>query len=409
MRKIIISLIIVLLVTIIALAGWYFFSRNPNTPVAEIVLDILPFGSGGGDTTRPTTDNSQPTTEGEGQGTSDEFGKPSANLFRISQEPVAGMVVINKNASTTIVRYVDRATGHIYDADLATLAKTKVSNQTLPKVYEAYFKLDGNAVLLRFLKDDTDTVENFSLTLTPPQSASSTLYTVSSTALRGDISTVAVGSGNTLFYALRDTSSVVSSTFNGTGAKTLLTSPFTNWNLVATGNNLIMYTKASANVLGYAYTLNTTNGALAKILGPLNGLVVTPNTSGNRVLYSYTDNNGAKLFAKNLINKTFSEISPATLAEKCVWSAKNASNVFCGAPVTDLETREPDSWYRGLTHFSDRIWLFETDTNVTQILVEPKQTLDIDIDVMEPKLSPNEDYLIFINKRDLSLWALKLE
>ena len=281
----------------------------------------------------------------------------------------------------------------------------------MPKIYEAYFRPDGNAVLLRSLKDDSDVVENRVFTLTSPKSTSTdNLYTVSSTALRGDISTIAVaGTGNTLFYALRDVSSVVSSTFNGTGSKTLLTSPFSDWRLAMTGNSLVLHTKASTNVSGYAYTLNTSNGVLTKILGPLNGLLALPNASGNQVLYSYVENNETRLFAKNLQSKDVSEISPATLAEKCVWSAKNTNTVFCGAPTYNPEAGEPDNWYSGVTHFSDRIWSFDTSIEIAKILAEPKENLGIDIDVIEPKLSPNEDYLIFVNKTDLSLWALRLE
>ena len=235
------------------------------------------------------------------------------------------------------------------------------------------------------------------------------LYAVSSTAIRGEIGSVAVGSSNTIFYALRDTSSVVSSAFNGTGRKTLFTSPFTQWRLASAANSLIAYTKASSNAAGYAYTVNTSNGALTKILGPLNGLTAIPNTSGNRVLYSYVEGNRTRLFVKNIQSNTLSEMFPNTLAEKCIWSGKNVGIVFCGVPTDDLRVGEPDNWYRGVTHFSDRVWLFDTNTEIAQVLVEPKQSFDVDIDVFEPKLSPNEDYIIFLNKTDLSLWALKLE
>ena len=424
MRKIIIILIIILSIAVIALAGWYFLLRNSNVPVVETVLGILPFGEGGGDTTRPTTDPSTSlgaSNQGDQSttGTNDKFANPTANLFRISTEPVAGVVVFNinnKGTSTVIARYIDRATGHIYDADLATLEKTRVTNQTLPKIYEAYFRPDGNAVLFRSLKEDSDVVENLSLALTPPKAvstgspqATSTLYTISSTLLRGDIGTVAVGSGNTLFYTLRDTSSVVSSAFSGTGVKTLLTSSFTDWRLVTAGNSLIAYTKASASVAGYAYTLNTSSGALTKTVGPFNGLTAVPNSAGDRVLYSYFENNQTKLFFKNLKSGTVSEILPATLAEKCVWSAKKAGIIFCGTPVDGTLGTEPDNWYRGLSHFSDYIWHFDTGSEIAQLLAEPEKSLDTKIDLVDPKLSPNEDYLIFINKTDLSLWALKLQ
>ncbi|MDP3763901.1 MAG: hypothetical protein Q8Q92_04690 [bacterium] len=405
MRKILIVLIAIISTILVAFFGWYFFFRNPNIPAEVAIRDILPFGSA-------------PTPSGVGVPTSDPTGaseeieeissRPATNLFRISNTPVAGAVIFTKN-NQTIVRYVDRATGHIYDTDLATLAKTKVTNQTLPKIYEAYFRPDGNAVLLRSLNNDSDVVENLFLTLTPPK-ATSTLYAVSSVALRGNIGAVATAdSGNTLFYALRDTSTIISSTFNGTGARTLLTSPFTDWRLAVAGNNLVVYTKASASAAGYAYTLNTTSRVFTKILGPLNGLVVVPNNLGNRVMYSYTENNVTRAFAKNLTNNALTEILPTTLAEKCVWSIRQTGILFCAAPIDEQVTGEPDNWYRGETHFSDRIWLFDTNIDIAQVLVEPKQSFNVDIDVIDPKLSPDENYLVFINKTDLSLWALKLE
>lgn len=422
MKKILIILIAVTSITLVAFFGWYLFLRNPNIPAGVAIRNILPFGSGGDATSRLTNNPSTPLGASN-QLIVDEFGNPAANLFRLSNAPVAGAVVLDRG-DKTIVRYVDRATGHIYDRDLRTLEKMKVTNNTLPKIYEAYFRSDGNAVLLRSLKDDSDVVENLSLNLIPPKATASThstssgqasspqastLYTVSSTALRGEISAVAAGSGNTLIYALRDNSSIVTSAFNGTGVKTLFTSAFTDWRLNTAGNSLIVYTKASTNASGYAYTLNTSSGVLTKILGPLNGLTAIQNNLGNRILYSYVEDNKMKSFTKNLTNNALSEISPTTLAEKCIWSIKKVGILFCATPTDAPGALEPDLWYRGITHFSDSIWLFDTNTDIARVLVEPKQSLRIDIDVFEPKLSPDEDYLIFINKTDMSLWALRLE
>ncbi|MDO8589889.1 MAG: hypothetical protein Q7R69_01280 [bacterium] len=407
MKKILIILVAIIAITLAVFFGWYLFFQNSDMPVGEVVRNVLPFGSGG-DTSLPVNlpGGNEQLPNGQ-QLPADEFARPNAKLFRIADTPIAGAVVF-KRGNQTVVRYVDRATGHIYDADLATLEKVKVSNNTLPKIYEAYFRTDGNAVLLRSLKDNSDVVENLSLTLTPPQS-SSTLYAISSTALRGNIGAVAVGSGNTLVYTLRDTATVVASAFNGTGARILLTSPFTDWRLASAGNSLVLYTKASVNAPGYAYALNTSGGALKKVIGPLNGLVALPDSSGNRVLYSYVENNKTKLVTKNLTNNIVSEISPVTLAEKCLWSIRNAGILFCAAPTDNLGPDEPDSWYRGVTHFSDRIWLFDTKSGVSQVLVEPKQSLDTELDAVDLKLSPSEDYLVFTNRTDLSLWALRLE
>jgi len=403
MKKTLISLIVVLALVVVGFFSWYFFVRDKDVPPSEVVSGVSPFGSGEG--VLGQQPNPSVLTGEDGQPIIlDEFGSPSAPLFRISDTPVAGFVVLNNSSSSAFVRYVDRSNGHIYDVDLAVGEKVKVANQTLPKVYEAYFRPDGEAVLVRTLKDDTDVVENLSLTLTPPKT-SGDLYTTSSTALRGNIGSIVVGSNTTLFYVLRDTTSIVSSVFGGGNYKTLYSSPFINWRLSVAGSGLIIYTKASARVGGYAYFLR--KGVLKKILGPLFGLVVVPNISGNQLLYSFVENGKTRLFVKNLTNNTIYEISSATLAEKCVWGKKNASIVFCGSPSSEIGVNEPDAWYQGLTSFSDRIWSFDTNTETAKVLVEPASVLDIDL--IRPVLSPNEDYLVFINKRDLSLWALKLE
>lgn len=409
------------MVLVLLFFGWYLFLRNPNIPAGETIRGILPFGSGE-DISELTTDPSNPfgASDQAVAETIDEFGIPAAGLSRISNSPVAGFVLLDKNKQT-VARYVDRATGHIYDVYLATKAsstsfeKVKVTNNTLPKIYEAYFRSDGNAVILRYLKEDSDIAENLSLTLTLPRATSTsspqtnTLYTVSSTPIRGDIGSLAVGSGNTIFSVLRDSSSIVSSTFNGTGAKTLFSSAFNNWHLATAGSNLIVFTKASMSAPGYAYNLNLSNGTLTKILGPLNGLVIIPSTFSNQILYSYVENGRTRLFAKNSQNNIPLEISPETLAGKCVWSSAKAGILFCGVPIDGLASGEPDNWYRGITHFSDRIWMFNANTDIAQVMVEPEQALGTSLDVFEPRLSSNEDFLVFINKIDLSLWALKLE
>jgi hypothetical protein len=411
MKKIIIILI-ALLVIFLGFLGWQILFNNPDTPIGETIRDVLPFGSGDG--LSPTTGGRGPTTNDAEQLMSDELSVPTSDLFRLVNTPVAGAVVFEKNGST-IVRYVDRATGHIYDISLpdnpssASLEKVKVSNNTLPKIYEAHFRPDGDAVVVRALKDNSDVIENLSLTLTPPQSTSTTLYSVSSNTLRGDISSMALGAGNVLFYVLQNPSSIVSSALNGTGVKTLFASAFSDWQLVIAGNSLLAHTRASASAPGYAYTVNTTGGALTKILGPLNGLTAIPNVANNRALYSYTDSNRVRLFAKNLQNNNLSEILPATLAEKCVWSVVNINKVFCGIPTISIGRGEPDGWYRGATQFSDRLWSFDTGNDTAQVLIEPKLNSNVDIDAFKLKLSPNEDYLIFQNKRDISLWVLRLK
>ncbi len=378
-------------------------------------MDALPFGSGE-DLDLPIRPPGDATGDTVIEGVVDEFGSATEDLFRISNNPIAGSVIFERGTNL-VVRYAERATGHIFEVVLprstssSQFTKTRITNNTLPKIYEAYFRSDGSAVLFRSLRDDSDVVESLSLSLTPPstQATSSEFYNVAATALRGDIGSVAVGTGNTLFYSLRDAASIVSSAFNGSGAKTLATSAFTDWRLASAGNSVLVYTKASANTSGYAYRLNTASGGLTKVLGPLSGLIVTPNSAGNRLLYSYVDGGRTRLFAKNTADNSNIEISYSTLAEKCVWSTADTEIIYCGTPDNGVGAGEPDNWYKGITHFSDLLWQLDTKDNIAQLLAEPQKEYDVDIDAVDLKLSPDEDYLIFTNKLDLTLWALRIE
>lgn len=392
--------------------SWIFVSKDPETPVSETLKNFLPFGSGD-DFVAPGNGNQFGEGENSGEATSGTNETPEKILFRITDIPVAGFVALSRSASSTVVRYAERATGHIYDVNLETLEKTRLTNQTMPKIYEAYFRADGNVVLFRSLKDDSDTIENISLAITPPRAAATSspegsFYTASSTVLRGTIGSVAVGSGNTLFYTLDDVRSIASSAFNGSNQKTLFSSQYTDWALSPYGSNLLIYTKPGATAPGYAYTLGA-SGGLTKLLGPLLELTAAMSHDGAKLLYSYRDGTGVRLFVSNLKNDTESEIVSPTLAEKCVWSMVNSTIVFCGAPLLGISSNEIDNWQMGKTFFQDRIWSFDTETEISKLLADPTRILGFDLDVVGPKLSPREDYFLFMNKNDLSIWALKLD
>jgi hypothetical protein len=190
--------------------------------------------------------------------------------------------------------------------------------------------------------------------------------------------------------------------------RTLFNSEFDNWRLARAGNNLLVYTKASAGAPGYGYLLNQNGGILNKILGPLEGLTAVSNLNGGRIIYSYIESGITRLFVRNQ-SGDLSEILPTTLAEKCVWSISNSAVFYCGTPIVSPSAGEPDNWYLGRTHFSDYIWQFDTNSEIARLVIDPKTDFGIDLDVYKPNLSPNENYLVFINKRDMTLWAAKLQ
>ncbi|MEX0919416.1 MAG: hypothetical protein WDZ64_01545 [Parcubacteria group bacterium] len=413
MKKIFITLTIVLAILALSFLGWRIFTRDQDTSVGEVVRNVLPFGTGEG--LNIPTNFEDPVMLNEADFL-DEDGSPTSNLFMLSSVPVSGMAVFEREGET-IVRYIERATGHIHDAVLPEdigedrLTKIRVTNTTIPKIYEAVFRPDGGALLLRSLSEETDFVENRALTLTPPTTQSTStenLYNISSVNISNSISSVSLLVNNLIYFSSRD--GVFSTqAFNGTGLRTILTSPFRDWRVSTAGTNTLIHNKASSISTGYAYTLNTTNGALTRVAGPHTGLIAIPSPVGNRVLYSYTEGGVTKLVSRNVQANSTYEITPATLAEKCIWSTRSVGTIFCGAPSQGVGFSEPDNWYSGNSVFLDRIWMHDTVNEVARVLIEPIRVVGLDIDLYQPMLSPSENYLVFINKIDLSLWALKLE
>lgn len=399
-------LFITIFIVVAILGAWYFFKRG-DIPIVNTIKTGPPFGSGDGINIPPNlprdTTESTPTLDAT---------STKQKLFRISNAPVAGFVTLSKEGATAI-RYAERATGHIFDMIIPSatssnpIEKVRITNTTIPKIYEAVFRTNGGAVLYRSI-DENGVVENISITLIPPKATSTeTFYSISSVNLRGDIDSVVAGAGDTLLYVLKDADSIVSSTFTGSGAKTLFSSGFNNWRIGKLGNNPLIYTKAGVSMPGFAYSLS--GNTLTKILGPLNALVAIGSPDGKKIAYSYIDRNGKTRFSiKNVGQNTPREISPATIAEKCVWSVKSPAIMYCGTPTQNIGRGEPDSWYQGKTHFSDYLWSFNTNSELSQLILEPEVEFGIELDVSEPQLSPDESLFIFINKFDQTLWGVRI-
>ncbi|MBX4198834.1 hypothetical protein KW800_00970 [Candidatus Parcubacteria bacterium] len=402
------ALFISIPLVLIAGTAVLYFLLGGKSPVVSTIINSLPFGTSPDGSSNPVTNDGSNDDDGTQTGLGAD-GKPLAKLFKLSDAPVAGSVSFAKNG-LTFVRYVDRATGHVLEINLATLEKQQIANTTIPKVYEALWKGDASGFVARSLDEGHDVVKNASITLIAPKSTStSNLYTETATLLRGSVDELAVMPNGNLLYVLDDTGALALSSFLGEKPKTLFTMPFTNWRLVpVNASTALIYTKASEQALGYAYTLNLSTGAMTKVLGPLLGLTANLSPDGKRALFAYESDGSNTFSILNLSSKASTTLFPNTLPEKCAWSVKSSSTVYCGAPSGGFPSGQPDLWYKGLTSFADRVWRIDVTTNSTDVLADPSTDFHTDIDVEKPFLSPSEDYLFFINKSDLSLWALKL-
>ena len=317
------------------------------------------------------------------------------------------------------LRYVNKATGNIYQTFADKIDERKFSSTKIPKVYEAYFGNKGESVIMRYLKRDlptgqagNKTIETFTGTLQKEYLGADSVGTneVTGSFLPENISDMSMSpDALKIFYLFNIENNVVGVIFSlQTNTKIqVFDSPFTEWLSFWPNNKIITFTtKPSANIPGYMYSINPDSKDFNKILGDINGLTTLTSPDGKMVLYS--DNN-LSLSIFNTDTKNSNLLGVKTLPEKCVWRT-TSDVIYCAVPKIIDKTEYPDSWYQGEISFSDEIWKIDaTSGNATKLLNPISIEGGEDIDGIKLTLDENQNYLFFVNKKDSYLWELNLK
>ena len=402
---IVITLSIILIAFVLFGIYFYFFKDSSNTgnTIKQKIEDYFPFG-------KPAQTND---TKGNFGSTSDksELGLFTTNtnnetsvpvLRKISDEPVAGAIIYNK-ATTTYIRFVERGTGHIQETTIDSLNLTKVSNTTIPKIYEVVWGTSNN-LLMRYLSEN-GSIKTYSAVIKEASTTDVKVGSVTGIFLPENIYFPLFSPTlQKLFYFSGNQGIIVD--INSTKQKILTTSPFTDWVSMWPSRETLYYaTKPSANIPGYAYTVNELNGVMTKIFSEINGLSILPNPQGTYVLYSESENKRISLNAFSVKKQTLVTVGVTTLPEKCAWSSI-LPVIYCAVPISLPQGDYPDDWYQGKISFKDSFWKINIETGETKLLQLGKNAPQLD--GINLQLDRNEDILLFMNKKDNSLWSLKL-
>jgi len=413
MNKKIIAITIVILV-FGALIAWALLSPKngtvSNTTDTEStggIGSLFPFfgGTTGGSATEGSTGD---TTGGTGDETPPEIQKDV--LRKISNRVIAGVTILpikkplpeEEAVVLPTVRLAERGTGYIFDVDVRGENEKKLTGTTVVRTAEARFGDNGNSVALRYVKTNNATVATFLGKVTPnPEGGVGDL--------KGQflpdniIDLVFSPDGKSLAYLLKNSNGSVGFTTksDGTSRSQSFTSPFSEWLLGWSEAGLNVTTKAASTIPGYMYQVKS--GALTKIFGGIEGLTTLASPNGKQILYGIGDEGTTSLYVRNLSTGDDINLGLTTLPEKCVWG-KNNSTVYCGA--TDAVPRDayPNAWYQGTYFFSDSLWRVDTETGKTTLL-----STTVGLDATQLILDDEERYLVFVDKRDGSLWSLDID
>lgn len=339
---------------------------------------------------------------------------PVARLRVLSEEPVSGAVALLEEtgpASTETVRYSERETTHIFDISLRDLATKRVSNTTIPRIYESLWAGDGSGLVLRYLDDDNETIKTYYAALVERENElreGETPYTLEGSFLRDNIVQFVLSPGKTRALWQTKTlqeSSFVTSNLDGTGVQTVFTTPFSEWIPQWFSNSTVsLTTKASAYANGFSYTLPASGATRpSRVVGEISGLTTLTSPSGRYILYSQGTERNLSTFMYDLETEEVTQLTVSTLPEKCAWSLEEVA--YCGVPKTHPQVAYPDTWYQGRLLFTDSIFSIDPASGRARMLYSPEERDGETIDVYRPFVSESGNYLVFNNKHDMSLWA----
>jgi len=394
----------IIVAVILFLTGIYFifFRNGEETPVPS---NENPFGNAGESITLGENFGGEPGKITSGNIVS--LSGEALDLWKISENPVSGATIVGTATSTT-VKFVEKATGHIYEMPAITRQISRISNTTIPKSEKIIWGRNANKLLFQYETDET--IKTYYAEV--GTSTGSERALINGKFLSDNIGEIVSSKiADKILYLLSfpDASSIQVANFDGTNPSNVYASRIKDWLISWQGDGAyIATTKASAGILGYSYIIDSKSKNLSKILGGVLGLTVLADRTVNNILYSDSVQGKIGLNLLNRANKTDTTITPETLPEKCVWGTKNTEILYCGTPKQIPIGEYPDVWYKGSILFNDDIWKYDTSTGETDVVVDLTEKTKENIDVIDPVLSSDETFLIFRNKRDFSLWGLRL-
>ncbi|OGF82385.1 hypothetical protein A3B18_03505 [Candidatus Giovannonibacteria bacterium RIFCSPLOWO2_01_FULL_46_13] len=378
---------------VILIAGiiWYLSlptgAGQERAGIAEIFYNLFP----------KSENNDGAPLDSEGSPEGEENNLPEANageqnFLELVKESVSGATIYKGK-----IRYIDRASGHLFEMDLDGKNKNLISNTTIPGIFEVSWSPKGDRAILKYYSNEKLNV------LSAVFSGSSTKTTFLPDGVREAIFSP---KGDRVAYVLASGSEgqVITATPENKTPTVRLKMPITSWKISWPEEaNIYLLTAPSAYLDGFLYKLTLSSGAFAKVFGPSLGL--TAATNGANIFFSASDPNDRALsnLSLNIAGNKLSSASSLTLPEKCAWSKKSKDIIFCALPLAYSPAVYPDDWYKGKISFNDEI----VKLNLKDSAIESIEILP-SVDATNLFLSEDETLLFFTNKKDGSLWRLKI-
>jgi len=376
MQKKRIVLIFLVLVALIAgaFAVYYFFFKKPGVTVHE-----------------PVPGTEQPAPEGENIVAIDE------KLKGISATPAVSPVATADGAR---VLYAGKTNG-IFEVDFNGGNQKETTFTPLKNLYKIFWSKDRNEFAAVYANPDGRKTfyYNTQTKQTSPYDTHIDSLAFSPTE-------------NKLAYHYQETGGGINNISvadpSGANASTVINTRLQEARISwITQSEVALSTAPSGLAPNLLWVLNVSSQKLSTVLTDMYGLTTIWAPDGERFLFSQTSQKGKGLSLSVADKKGLSvkKLTPTTLPEKCVF-AKDQKSIVCAAPIIVPDIVWPDDYYKNLYNAQEQLWRINLVSGKKEMLYEFAAT---GFDAANLILSPQEDILVFLNKKDGLLYSVKLK
>jgi hypothetical protein len=322
-------------------------------------------------------------------------------IFPLSKEKIVAPTI---NAPGNKIKYYAKSTGNIYEVNFDGSGLSQLSAANLANIIQIFWSPDKNQVLGIF--QDGEKTKKYLHNYTSGKS----------TALNENIQQAAWSpDGKKIAVQTYDqnTTNTIISVANSDGSElkaimqTRIKDLIVEWPTI---DKISARTPSSGLSDGLVFIINPGDGTFTKILSGLFGLNVKWSQLGDKFIYSITSPEGKNpsLFSADQKGQNTKNLGVETIVEKCVFSQDNRI-IICAVPQKiSAAAVWPDDYYKGMVTVSDHFYKVNLSTGEKDLLYAPQDTAK-SYDASELFLSPQEDYLFFINRKDGFLYGLKTQ
>ena len=391
LKKILLILVIILVLALIAFLVYNFFIKKPSDGTTAGGGGQFPAGGGG--------------AGGAGAGGGADGGgvnpSPTLKIKAISTEKVLSPTL---SADKTKAIFYSQYNGNVWQVAYDGTGLTRISSAVLDNLAQIIWSPDKKKVISIY-KDEEENIGKYSYNYTTGKATSLGAY-LGDIAWSFDSNKIAYQYTNDI----TNQNNISTANADGTNWKNVLDTRLKNLNIDWVGSQIAFWEKPSGLAPSSLFLLNPLNKSLDKILSNIYGLSLKWSPSGNKILYSKTNAEGKNigLYTASKDGSGEAGVSISTFVEKCVWSQDNRT-IFCAIPKNiSADSTLPDDFYKGVFVGDDDFVKINLDTGEKTNLLEDWEKGDEAYDAMNLFLSPLEDYLFFVNKKDGLLYSIEL-